>query len=101
MNSITIDHPELPVPPTLDALAIIDKMLHRVDREKSHKDLVSIDLRLVSRLRIRLEQNPADQDSIKWLRQLTIAWSTRLSGDDRHTFRKLFDLSEKCEKFRR
>lgn len=80
----------------LRALEIIEKCLHGAQRENKLSDLVAIDLRSVAALRQRFAVKPNDPDSLKFLRQLAMVWSTRLSGTDYRSFRELFNLIDKC-----
>ena len=82
--------------PVFRALAIIEKCLQDAQRENRLVDLVRMDLRSVETLRARFTAKANDPDSLKLLRQLTMVWSTRLSGADSRTFRELRNLIEKC-----
>jgi hypothetical protein len=85
-------------PPAFRAIDILEKCLHKVERENTLRDLVSMDLRSLLTLRKRYTDKPRDPDNYKLLRQLTVVWSTRLSGFEHGTFRELFRLVEKCER---
>ena len=54
------------------------------------------DLRRIGELRTVLEKNPNDPESIKFLRQLAMVWSTRFIGLESKTFRDFFRLLDKC-----
>lgn len=82
--------------PARRALTIIEKCLHRATEEKRLLDLVAIDLRAVATLKEKLTRNARDPDALKWLQQLAIVWSTRLSGLEILTFREVYRLLEKC-----
>jgi hypothetical protein len=88
-------------PPALRALKLIEHCLDRAKKEKSLLDFVMIDLRAIVVLRAKLEKNPGEPDSLKWLRQLAIVWSTRLSGLEILAFRDVFRLLEKCPPYQR
>jgi hypothetical protein len=80
------------------AIDILENCLRKAERENTLRDLVGMDLRSLEMLRKRYAENPRDPDNYKWLRQLAVVWSTRLSGTDYRTFRDLFRLVEKCER---
>lgn len=82
--------------PALRALATIEKCLVRAAEEKRLVDLVTIDLRAIATLKEKLGRNRRDPDALKWLQQLAIVWSTRLSGLEILTFREVYRLLEKC-----
>lgn len=87
--------------PALQALMIIEKYVHRAKRTRKFPDIINAELRAVAIIRSRLDRNPADPEAVKWLKQLAIAWSTRLSGDDPLTFRILFRILETCPSYPR
>lgn len=80
------------------AIDTLEKCLRQVERENTLRDLVAIDLRCLASLRTRFAEKPRDPDNHKLLRQISVVWSTRLSGVDYRTFREIFRLVEKCEK---
>ena len=80
------------------AIDILEKSLRQAERENTLRDLVAMDLRSLASLRQRFTEKPRDPDNHKFLRQLAVVWSTRLSGNDYLTFRELFRLVEKCER---
>lgn len=82
--------------PALRALAAIEKCLVRAAEEKRLVDLVTMDLRSVASLKEKLGRNRRDPDALKWLQQLAVVWSTRLSGLEILTFREVYRLLEKC-----
>jgi len=84
--------------PALLAIDILEKCLRQAERENPLRDLVAIDLRSLASLRQRFAAKPRDPDNHKFLRQLAVVWSTRLSGQDYHMFREVFHLVEKCER---
>jgi hypothetical protein len=84
--------------PALRAIDILETSLRQAERENTLRDLVAIDLRSLAWLRQRFTEKPQDPDNRKFLRQLVVVWSTRLSGTDHRTFRELFSLVEKCER---
>ena len=80
------------------AIDILEQCLRQAERENTLRDLVAIDLRSLASLRQRFTAKPRDPDNHKFLRQLAVVWSTRLSGHDHRTFREVFRLVEKCER---
>jgi hypothetical protein len=80
------------------AIDILEKCLHQAERENTLRDMAAIDLRSLALLRKRFTEKPRDPDNHKLLRQISVVWSTRLSGTEYHTFREIFRLVEKSEK---
>lgn len=85
------------VAPALRALATLEECLLRSERQNTMPSpLVTSDLRRIGQLRATLEKNPNDADSVKFLRQLAMVWSTRFIGLESKTFRDLFRALDKC-----
>lgn len=84
------------IAPSLHALTTLEQCLLRAERHDKMNALVTGDLRRLGELRMALEKNPNNPDSVKFLRQLAMVWSTRFIGLESKTFRDLFRLLDKC-----
>lgn len=84
------------IAPSLRALTTLEQCLLRAERQDKMNALVTGDLCRLGELRTALEKNPNNPDSVKFLRQLAMVWSTRFIGLESKTFRDLFRLLDKC-----
>ena len=78
--------------PAVVVLRMLRKLIGEAKQNPGLKQSADVDLRVLNEIHQNLARNAADPPSVQWLRQLSLAWNSKLRGTHTLKFRRIFDL---------